>query len=170
MNKAAVLAFRLDQRGSVMVEAVIVLPILVFLTFAIIQVGVLLFLLNSINHITFETARAVAVGQLDDEGNGQWLDCTSVSGITSTGKPSAEAYMCGQIGTMGGTFMVAVDDGAASDVAPAGNLIATQLRVVNSSILFFDPTNVFTDTDLLLATAVQVKESAFVSVDGDEHD
>ena len=170
MNKAAVLAFWLDQRGSVMVEAVIVLPILVFLTFAIIQVGVLLFLLNSINHITFETARAVAVGQLDDEANGQWLDCTSVSGITSSGKPSAEAYMCGQIGTMGGTFMVAVNDGAAADIAPAGNLIATRLRVVNSGILFFDPTNVFADTDLLHATAVQIKESAFASVDGDEHD
>ena len=170
MNKATIRAWWSDQRGSVMLEAVIVLPILIFLTFAIIQVGVLLFLLNSINHITFEAARAVAVGQLDDEGQGQWLDCTSVSGITSSGKPSAEAYMCTQIGTMGGTFMVAVNDGVASDIAPVGNLIATQLRVVNSGMLFFDPTNVFANTDLLHATAVQVKERSFASVDGDEND
>ena len=70
MNRSKMFALWRDQSGSVMVEAVIIIPVLVTLTFAIIQVGVLLFLLNSINHVTFEAARAVAVGLLDDEGNG----------------------------------------------------------------------------------------------------
>jgi hypothetical protein len=170
MNSSKVFSLWRDQSGSVMVEAVIIIPVLLTLTFAIIQVGVLLFLLNSISHVTFDVARAVAVGQLDDEGNGQWLDCTNVSGGTNSGKPSAEAYMCEQIGTIGGTFMVSVNDGEATDIAPAGNLIAAQLRVTNSPILFFDPTDAFVGMDLLQASAVQVKEKSFASVDGGENE
>jgi Flp pilus assembly protein TadG len=151
-----------QNHGSVMVEAVLTIPILIFLTFAIIQVGALFFMLNSINYITFEVARSMSVGAADDEANGQLINCSSLAGISSNGKPSAEAIMCNKISVLSGTFSVSASDGVGGAIGPSGALITTRLNVLSSSIIIFDPTDAFDIISVLQATATQIKETTHV--------
>jgi len=50
-----------DQKGAAAVEAALMLPVLVTLTFGTISVGSILFVQNNIHHAARETARTITV-------------------------------------------------------------------------------------------------------------
>jgi hypothetical protein len=156
-----------QNHGSVMLEAVLTIPILISLTFAIIQVGTLFFMRNSLNHITFEMARSMSVGAADDEANGQLKNCSSLEGVSSNGNPSAEQLMCDEIEVLPGTFEVSASDGVSEGIGARGAVITTQLNVLNSSMIIYDPTDAFDTIDLLQATATQIKETTHVDANHD---
>lgn len=144
------------NHGSVMVEAIFAIPILIFLTFATIQIGIIFFTLNSLNYITFEVARSMSVGGSDDETNGSLVPCSDL------GDPqSAESIMCDKISVLPGEFSVSASDGEAGGISLAGSPITTQLKLVSSSIIIFDPTDAF-DTISMQATSTQIKETTHV--------
>jgi hypothetical protein len=153
-----------QNHGSVMLEAVLTIPILISLTFAIIQVGTLFFMLNSLNHITFEMARSMSVGAADDEANGQLKNCSSLEGVSSNGNPSAEQLMCDEIEVLPGTFEVSASDGVSEGIGARGAVITTRLNVLSSSMIIYDPTDTI---DLLQATATQIKETTHVDANHD---
>lgn len=149
------------NHGSVMVEAIFTIPILISLTFATIQIGTIFFTLNSLNHITFEVARSMSVGGSDDETNGILVECSLLTGFSSNGNQSAESIMCDKVSVLSGTFSVSASDGVDNGIGPVGSNITTQLNVLSSTIIIFDPTDVF-DTISLQATATQIKETPHV--------
>ena len=155
-----------QNHGSVMLEAVLTIPILISLTFAIIQVGTLFFMLNSLNHITFEMARSMSVGAADDEANGQLINC-SLAGNSSNGNPSAERIMCDKISVLSGTFEVSASDGVSEGIGAQGAVITTRLNVLSSKMIIYDPTDAFDTIDLLQATATQIKETTHVDANHD---
>ena len=148
----------LDDRGAVMLETVLIVPILVFLTFASIQIAALVFTINSLSHITFEAARAMSVGQLDDETDGYQTNCNSISGLAAGGSSSVEAFMCNKVAILPGTFLVSASDGNAISHGDIGSPITTNLILDTSSILFFDPNDAIANIGFLSASAQQIKE------------
>jgi hypothetical protein len=156
-----------QNHGSVMLEAVLTIPILISLTFAIIQVGTLFFMLNSLNHITFEMARSMSVGDADDEFNGQLKNCSSLTGFSSNGKKSAEKIMCDKISVLPGTFEVSASDGVSEGIGAQGAVITTRLNVLSSKMIIYDPTDAFDTINLLQATATQIKETTHVDANND---
>jgi Flp pilus assembly protein TadG len=156
-----------QNHGSVMLEAVLTIPILISLTFAIIQVGTLFFMLNSLNHITFEMARSMSVGAADDEANGQLIDCSLLEGVSSNGKKSAEKIMCDEIEVLPGTFEVSASDGVSEGIGAQGAVITTRLNVLSSSMIIYNPTDAFDTINLLQATATQIKETTHVDANHD---
>lgn len=60
-----------DERGAALVEFTIVLPILLMLTFGVVQYGMLFLTYNNMQNVARDVARSWAVGELADEAEVQ---------------------------------------------------------------------------------------------------
>jgi len=59
-----------DTAGAAMIEMALLFPLLVLLTFGAVQVALISYALSSMQNAARASARAISVGEADDETNG----------------------------------------------------------------------------------------------------
>jgi len=108
-----------DQKGVAAVEAALILPVLVTLTFGTISVGSILFVQNNIHHAARETARTIAVG------DGEVADAATI----------ANTYLLGWNGL---SFTVIGTEPTAADVNVAITVPMSEASLVDVLGIFSD--------------------------------
>ena len=81
--------FRNDTSGAAFIEMSLVFPMLLLLTFGGIQFGLVFYALSAMENTARVAARAISVGEADDESNGALTMCGSISGSSANGNKSA---------------------------------------------------------------------------------
>ncbi len=132
-------ALRRNVSGAVLVEMAILAPFLVLLFVTVAQWGLIFYTLSSMESASRTAVRQLAVGNADDETNGNLTDCASISGVGPDGNKSAEQIACNQIAGLFGKFSVTATDGTANNFGTKGADARVTLNVEHSSIVIFDP-------------------------------
>jgi len=150
--------FRNDDTGAVLLETLIAVPILVMFTFVIVQLGYVFFVASTMIHVSQHVSREIAVGSADDETNGVYTTCGSLSGVSADGLISAEKLACDMIGSLRGNFSVLASDTVAGGPASPGNNILVSLQIETSSIVPIDIMGMAASFDNYSVQARHVKE------------
>lgn len=127
-----------DHKGASLLETVLTLPLLIMATLMLLQMGISFWVLSSQQQATNEAIRQYSLGYVDDESHGNTMPCNSVSGLTPTGLPSVEAWLCQRLQGIPGEFAVSANDGHATTTSPAGTTLTISTSVDTSSVLLFD--------------------------------
>lgn len=150
--------FRLDTNGSVLVEALLAMPILVFFTFGIVQIGMFFFIWSTMHEVARHVSRDISVGTLDDETNGVMTACGALSGTSADGRISAEQMACNRVSVVPGNFFVSASDGVANAPADSAALVSVRLEATTASISAIDILGLVTKYDRIAAGAHYIKE------------
>lgn len=136
-----------ENNGSVLVEAMMVLPIVILISFSIMQIGLAFFVFSSMNITAQHVSREVAVGDVDDETGGTMKSCAALVGVSANGKKSAERIACDFLSNAPGDFSVSVTDGVVGNPASAGGRILVTIQVQMSTIVPVDVWQMFGGTE-----------------------
>lgn len=130
--------FLKDQSGTVLVESLIAMPILVLFTFVIVQLGYVFFVSSTMIHVSQHISREIAVGGADDETNGTYTACGSLTGVSADGLESAESMACDMMANIPGDFSVFASDTVAGGAAMPGDSIQVSIRIQTIAMIPID--------------------------------
>lgn len=151
-------SFRKDSSGAALVEMALLFPILLLLTFGSVQAGLIFYSLSAMESTARVAARAISVGEADDESNGVLTSCTSISGSSANGNKSAEQIACDRLAGLPGDYSVSASDGEAGDFAESGEDISVTVSVNRSDIIVADAFGLLRSSGVFAKTVTLRKE------------
>jgi len=150
--------FRNDTSGAAFIEMSLVFPMLLLLTFGGIQFGLVFYALSAMENTARVTARAIFVGEADDESGGALTMCGSISGSSANGNKSAEQIACDMLASLPGDYSVSASDGATGAFADSGEDISVTVSVNRSAIILADPLGLLQSSGVFAKTVTLRKE------------
>jgi len=150
--------FLKDQSGTVLIETLISFPILLLCTFVIVQLGYVFFVFSTMILVSQHVSREISVGSADDETNGTYTACGSLTGVSSDGLESAEKMACDLMALIPGNFSVFASDTVAGGAAQPGNVIQVSIQIQTSSMIPIDVMEMATGSENYSVTAGHIKE------------
>jgi len=147
-----------DQVGAVLVETLLAMPILVLVTFGIVQLGYVFFVSSTMIHVSQHVSREIAVGSADDETNGSYTACGSLTGVSADGLQSAEQLACNLMDVIPGDFLVFASDTVAGGAALPGDNILVSIQIQTNSIVPIDIIGMAAGSETYSVSARHVKE------------
>lgn len=128
----------LNDHASTLLETVLTLPLLIIASLMLIQLGLNFWVLSAQQQATSEALRQFSLGHVDDETNGTLTPCEQLTGMTESGKPSVENWLCQRLAQVPGHYAISADDGYPANISPAGSTLTINTSVDTSSLLLFD--------------------------------
>ena len=147
-----------DQEGTVLVESLIAMPILVLVTFAIVQLGYVFFVSSTMIHVSQHVSREISVGSADDETNGIYTPCASLTGVSADGFESAEQLACDLMAAVPGDFAVFASDTVAGGTALPGANIVVSIQIQTNALVPIDVMGMAGGFENYAVSARHVKE------------
>jgi hypothetical protein len=108
-----------DERGAVLVEASVTMPVFLLLTFGLLQAGLVLWMQSELQHAVDMAARCAGVSDMAGVP-----PCTSIAATQAYAAATAKAY---GLPLSGAAFVVSKDDGTDCGGVP-GDLVSVSYK------------------------------------------